>query len=213
MNDHALEKLIRLAAEAGDIDRFVPRPSLPNRFRLIRPMGALAAAAALMVLIGAPQSLNGPSRGALVGIDVRRLPSRVLTDGQRVERFRAQSQEHCTIMVIMRIWARECQCLAWELHRWEDGRPLEAIDPDEFVDIPLAISDAPPVQQLLIVAAARSSRGLPRLGEETDALMACLDRASLAAHGEDSTLLASAVQACLPDGVTVVPRSFVAGAP
>ncbi len=214
MNDRTLERLIQMAMEARDLEAPIHPRELPrSRFRVGRPLSALAAAACLMVILSLPQTEDGARHGSLVGIDVRRMPARLLADGERVERFRAESREHCTIMVIMRTWARECQCLAWELHRWEDGRPLEAIDPNEFVEIPLLIADAPPVQQLLVIAASREAHALPRLGEETDALMACLDRASLGAHGEDSATLASAVQACLPDGVTVVPRTFVTGSP
>ena len=67
----------------------------------------------------------------------------------------------------------------------------------------------PPVEQLLVVALARRAADLPGSEVGTEALLACLNSSPLETEfPEDINGFASAVEFCLPPGVTVVSQTF-----
>jgi len=114
------------------------------------------------------------------------------------------------MLAVFRAWHQDCQCLAWQLHVWEDGRPSVELLPQDICDIMIDVTDAPPVEQLLLVAIARDPEDLPRNSAQAGDLLDCLN-AVIPPSGPNGHVAAyaSAVRLCLPEGVTVVPQSFV----
>ena len=130
--------------------------------------------------------------------------------GPRVDCFQSTASEPCTMVALLRTWNSACECLMWELHQWEDGATLAEVSPGEPVDVRLDVADSPPVQQLLVLAVSRERGDLPDRPDKAEELLECLNHSAppLGAT-EDTASYASAVSACLPQGVTVVPASFV----
>ncbi|MFQ5805411.1 MAG: hypothetical protein ACE5I3_03050 [Phycisphaerae bacterium] len=237
MNDKDIDNLIRMAVEVEEIESLASararetsiedaahqlgRPAAPTRptIRLDRPLfrrrvwqiGLSAAAVAACVLLLLQQRLapRAPQRAAAVSLEIDYCPGLALHDGVRIDHFEPTATEHYVVLAIFRCWHDECQCLAWRLHEWEDGRTLAEIAPGEVLDIALDVTDAPPVEQLLLVAIAQHADDLPGSEADTYGLLDCLNEVTPPTNPCDSAAAyASAMQSCLPEGVTVIPRPF-----
>jgi hypothetical protein len=128
----------------------------------------------------------------------------------RVDSFQPICEAGCALVAIFREWNADCQCLAWTLHQWADGGSVTVLSPGEQGEIPLNVSDDPPIEQVLLLAVADSQDVLPTGGERADALLACLNDSALSPwHERDAKTYARAVENCLPAGVTVLPQTFV----
>jgi hypothetical protein len=144
-----------------------------------------------------------------IPIRVEYCPGVRLASGARIDRFQPSASERCSVLALFRTYHEECRCLAWRIYEWEDGRPLAELDPEQVVDIALEVTDAPPVEQLLVVAVARRPTDLPADHEQTTELLDCLNEVSPPTEWQaEASAYASAVKACLGSGVTVVPQSF-----
>lgn len=212
MRDADLQTLIRLAAEADGLApagarRLADVSSNTRRVRALGLVGLAAAAALALMLTPAPRH-TGRDRIPASAVHIRHLPGRTGADQRRVDQFRSSSSEPCAVLAIFHSWSRECECLAWKLHEWEQGRMVDSLEVGESADIALNVTGAPPVQQLLFLAVAPRRDQLPG-NAETTRLLACLNEAPPPARGEDWAAYASTVQTCLPSGVTVVPQPFV----
>jgi hypothetical protein len=218
VDDKDLENLVRMAAEIDALEQAarVAAPesdAAPVRIRFDRPrdrrpfwrLGAsTAAAAAVLLLVLLPLSSARHSR-----FEIAYCPSVPRFDGVRIDRFEPSSPQQCVVLAIFHTWQTDCQCLAWQLYEWEDGRPLAEFTPEQVHDITIDVTDAPPLEQLLLVAIAKNPRDLPSNEADTSDLLDCLNELAPPTdpHGS-ATSYASAVRACLPDTVKVVPRSF-----
>src|SRR5262249_31951779 len=130
--------------------------------------------------------------------------------GPREATFQPACDAGCALLAIFREWNADCQCLAWKLHQWENGGSVAELPPGQPVDIHLNVTDDPPVEQVLVLAVAQGRDTLPSSGERAAALLECLNDAPLSASAEqDVSAYTSAVAGCLPDGVTLLPQSFV----
>jgi hypothetical protein len=232
-----LESLIRMAVEIDELEQFVaagtgemPASGRPNESGRIvggnrtalpfdrRPfrrsawrsgLGAAAAAACLLLLIHPWSAESGPHIATAAPIEIDYCPGLPLHDGVRIDRFEPTTTEHCVVLAIFHTWQDECQCLAWQLHEWENGDALVEVTPGQELDIALDVTNAPPVEQLLLVAISRDPAQLPRTAEQTYELMDCLNEVTPPTDPCDSVAAyTSAVQACLAEGVRVVPRPF-----
>ena len=97
----------------------------------------------------------------------------------------------------------------WRLYDWGTGASVALATAGEPLDISIDVTDMPVVEQLLVVALARLPDDLPDDAAESQALLACLNSSSLETDTpEDITGFASAVESCLPPGVTVVSHAF-----
>jgi hypothetical protein len=217
VKDKELENLVRMAAEIDALEH-AARMSEPLRddspatipFDRVRDRrlpwrlgaGAAAAAAILLALLP-PATIPRPQ------FEIAYCPAVPRYDGVRIDRFEPSSPQQCAVLAIFHTWEKDCQCLAWQLYEWEDGRPLAEFTPDQVHDITIDVTDAPPLEQLLVVAIAKNARDLPSSEADTHDLLECLNELAPPTDPRDSaTAYASAVRACLPDSVKVVPQPF-----
>ncbi len=224
MNDRELENLLRMVAEVDELDRAarrademrrdvaatIPFGAARGRHWLSR-LGVPAAAVAALVLawVGAPSAPERPGVVCAPGLEILHWPGDREDDGARIDCFEPTPSERCVVLAIFHAWQPDCQCLEWQLYKWEDGRPLTELTPDEVRDITLDVTGAPPVEQLLVVVIAKDPRDLPGNDTQAFSLLDCLNDVEPATDAwESTTAYASAVQACLPASVRVVPRSF-----
>lgn len=113
------------------------------------------------------------------------------------------------MLAIFRAWDSACQCRQWRLYDWGTGGSVATATVGQPLDISLDVTGMPVVEQLLVVALARRPADLPDGAAETQALLACLNSSPLETEmPKDITRFASAVESCLPPGVTVVSHAF-----
>lgn len=218
VNDKELENLVRMAAEIDALDHAArlserlgddtPAIIRFDHGRDRRPFwrlgaGAAAAAAAILLALLPPATMPRPQ------FEIAYCPSVPRYDGVRIDRFEPSSPQQCAVLAIFHTWEKDCQCLAWQLYEWEDGRPLAEFTPDQVHDITIDVTDAPPLEQLLVVAIAKNASDLPSSEADTHDLLDCLNELAPPTNPRDgAAAYTSAVRACLPDSVKVVPQSF-----
>ena len=216
MNDKWLDSLLRMAVEVDQLEsRAAGQPPYaagridraPQPLRLRRQVAAAAVAACLaLLLVHTPSS---DSVAPAIALRIDHCPSTALVGGERTDRFEPSASEHCVVLALFRTYQEECRCLTWRVHEWEDGRPLAELNPDRVLEIALDVTDAPPIEQLLVVAAARLPADLPADFEQAAELLECLNEMFPPTECQaDESAYASAVRACLGDSVTIVPQSF-----
>ncbi len=222
MRDAELNLLIRLAAEADALHEpnsrrqrltSAPDAASATALRGVLPrigLVGLAAAAALAWMFAPIREGHAPGVIPASAITIRHIPGQrgALPSTPRIDRFRSSTTEPCVVVAIFRAWSKECECLAWKLHEWDPGRVVDQFAAGETTDIALNVSESPPVTQLLFLAVAARRDQLASTGEGAH-LLSCLNDASFPPRNEEYATLASAVQSCLPDGVTVVSAPFV----
>ena len=234
MNDKELERLLWMACEIDEIEQLAgkradPEAGAPARapadddivirigrgglgrrgWRAALSIGAVAAAACLWFFLRLPAEQSSVQQASALPLQVAYCPGVPFTDGQRIDRFEPNSPEYCVVLAIFRTWQQGCRCLVWQLHEWEDGRTLAELMPGDVPDIELDVTDAPPVEQLLVVAISPRASDLPSSDDEVDGLLQCLNELSPPTEScESAEVCAMAVESCLPEGVTVVPQSF-----
>jgi len=237
VNDKGIENLVRMAVEIGEIEdlasaqtRVIPvegaadhlgraadRAPAVIRFERRQPqrwlwqigLSAAAVAACVLLLSPPPRAPLAPRSAAAVPVEIDYCPGVPLSDGLRIDRFEPTATGHGAVLAIFHVWHDGCQCLGWRLHEWEDGRTVAEVAPGQVLDIALDVTDAPPVEQLLLVAISRHADDLPSSEADTYGLLDCLNEVTPPTDPCDSAAAyASAVQSCLPEGVTVVPRAF-----
>lgn len=135
-----------------------------------------------------------------------------IDDGEEpgLAHFRTVAEETCYVVALFRACDEGCSCLGWELFEWDaHGHTMAALSPDETLDIALSVADASPVGQLLLLASSGPPSDLPSTPDEAAQLLACLDEVSVSGcEDDDMSAYASAVQACLPESVTLVQQTF-----
>jgi len=210
MNDRELLSLIRMAMDAAELE--VDRPERAPLFvrstrsrTLVTCLVAGAAAAAIFVLSPRPAATPVEARPALA---LEYCPSDD-TQAPRIEHFGPRTEQFGLVVALLREWRGECQCLAWRVYEWADGRAITAIDPSDDLDIALDVSGAPPVEQFVVVAMSPHSGGLPVNRAEAEDLVACLNEQDYNADAEQLAHSESMVAFCLPDDVEIVARRFL----
>jgi|GEM_PF-3506102 len=225
MNENDLKNLIRMAVEIDEIDRgalqgdlaptnatVIPISRATRRKRLIKQLTWPVAAAVALTLSFFPSANRAPRDLGLASsgsFEVVHCPAVPVLNGKRVDRFRPSPGEKCSVLAVFHSWQIDCQCLAWQVYEWEDGRSFAELTPGQIHDITLDVTDAPPLEQLLVVLIANKSEDLPVCNPYSCVLLDCLNeiapptdpRANAAAY-------ASAVRSCVPDSVRVVPHAF-----
>jgi hypothetical protein len=222
VNDRELEKLLRVAIELEELERGASSPQrerdevhaepltawtrgVPILWRIAVP----AAAAAALALAFFPTPASRETVASVPSVAIEYWPGEHGDDGVRVDCFESTSTERCSVMAIFHSWRHECQCVEWQLYEWEDGRPLAELSPDEVRGIALDVTNAPPVEQLLVVAIAKDPTDLPEDEAAAIGLIACLDEVAPASAEDDrANEYAAAVRTCLPKSVRVVHQPF-----
>ncbi|MBU0618515.1 MAG: hypothetical protein KKI02_12425 [Planctomycetes bacterium] len=224
MNEKDLENLVRMAAEIDELEHaartfeslgdITPSTIRFDRRRRRQPVWQLgvfaaAAAAALLVALLPTTTDQQPSSAFASSFQIDYCPAVPRYDGVRIDHFEHSSSEQCAVLAIFNTWEKDCQCLAWQLYEWEDGRALAELSPDEVHRITIDVTDAPPIEQLLLVAIAKNPSDLPGDETQTYELLDCLNEVAPPTDPRESAAAyASAVRSCLPDTVTVVPQPF-----
>lgn len=220
MNERKLDMLLRLVGEVDAFERDLrtpvvvrangPRPV--RRLRLAVAPLAVAAAIALLWMLRLPNAAETTiAPGGSVHPPVRVQLAYCPAEGARASMVQPVADESSVVMAVMRVWNRECGCLIWQLHEWDNGEVVGELAPGEPLDIPLPGDTTAPAEQVVMVAVAREPGRLPQHAEDTAELLDCLYRSypnDASASDQDTALYASSLQSCLPEGVTVVPQTF-----
>ena len=202
MPDPMLEKLLRVAAEA----QAFARPLQPVRFARGWLWATSAAAAVLALVFVNPRTIERYS--VPVGaIEIEHV-SQAGQAGMRVDVLQPCLDTAAAALVLLRVWDGDCSCLQWKVHEFEDGSTITQMERGDAVQIPLDVSDTPPVEQSVLLAVARRPSDLPSRNER-DSLLACLNGVCPPALPSDASCQNPDVLPCLPDGVTLVQRPFV----
>ena len=201
-----------MAVEIDELERSATAPGvirLRSRLALRHLAVGMAAAAALFLTLWLPKMPQTPTPTAPT-VQVAYWPGIPNPDGSRIDCFEPIAPEGYALLAVFRLWQADCQCLAWHVYEWEDGQAATELVTDDICGIALDVTDQPPVEQLLLVAIARNPDDLPRDPAQASLLLQCLEDATLPDDaGECAAAYASAAQACLPAGVTVVPQTFL----
>lgn len=225
MKERALENLIRMALEIDELDRSATRPEFTEQAaadviafkrtgfssRLVRRLTVpLAAAIALSAVLlhtsrPVPPQQRGPST-ALAAVarpfDIDFCP---LESGHFGIGGGGDSNAY-KVIAIFQTWRQDCECHAWQLYEWEDHRSLTEMTPEQIREIALNVTGASPVEQLLCVAIASNAADLPLCVPESCQLVDCLNDVAPPGDARESAVeYASAVRACLPESIRIVP--------
>jgi len=208
MQEARLENLIRQLAEIDDLfgsGRTDPlQRRAPHRIEWLAPAAAILLALCFWI---PPRRPVPTDLTPVVSIDYE--PDPTPDRPPRIDRLHACADVEAYALILLRTWSHECECLTWRLHRTPEGHLLIRLRPGRGLEVPVDVSDAPPIEQVLILAVAREASRLPDSPEQLARLLTCLEQnLSPMPEDADTQQAVSLVQACLPAGVTVVPRSF-----
>jgi hypothetical protein len=223
MSERWLENLVRMAGEAERLDRCALPAAVPARAlggrgggerRWTRSLTFLAAAALVLCVILPHAWLTErkprPVRAAS-GVNICHLADETRVERVAVDPVVRGSADSAWLLALVRSWNVDCQCLLWELHRFADGGALADVRPGDSLSLDLNVAQSPAVEQVLVLAVADDrSRLAGATSADAVELLNCLNSRDIAATGEHDTAgYASAVQSCLPQGVTVVSRPLL----
>ena len=229
-SDAELDQLVWLAAELREFETCAttddslaralgnrlaaPAARRSIRVEPLRWFASVAAAAACGLIYLKTGAIDSQSSGRTAGAQA--IPVRVsytpdVSRGGGEQRHCVQSTpgESCAVLAVLRTWSSECQCLVWDLHRWDTGETIARSRAGESVDLVtnLRVNEPPPLDQVVLFAMARNRADLPAPGAESDRFLDCLLGASPASDiGVTSDNYAKTVRTCLPPTVTVVPQ-------
>ena len=214
MRNEQLGRLIRRVIELDDLAgeaqplAGILHPRISSARRPALSVGIAAAVAVAMLLpFGANRDYRTYAAPAMV-IDYA--PAHHGVDDSRIDTFHTCPTEDAFALVLFRAWDTDCQCVAWKLHEFADGRALMRLAAGEALEIPLDVSNSPPVEQVVVFAVSNRRDELPATAREAEELLACLNTTlPPSALGEQPVCCAAPVESCLPPGVALVQRSFV----
>ena len=200
---------LRLRAFRGEVVSAAPRRTSGRIAAVVLRGAAMAAAACLALLMWQrPAATVAPVTGD-IPINIEYTTHAALADERCVASFRNTTGEDCVVLAVFRAWDSTCQCRQWQLYEWEHGASLARAVAGKPLDISIDMTNMPAIEQLLVVALARRAGDLPGSEAGTEALLACLNSSPLETeHPDDIRGFASAVESCLPPGVTVVSQAF-----
>ncbi len=223
MNEQEFDNLIRMAVEIDELERSalafdeadrrdvtIPIRRAGGMQRPRRYLLSAATAAAVILALLPTLSNESPTPSANdTPFEIAYCPTVPQLNGIRIDRFEPSSPRECAVLAIFRAWHTDCDCLAWQLYEWDDGRPLAELTPEKVHEIMLDVTDAPPLEQLLVIAVAKNPNDLPRSESDTHDLLTCLNKVTPSSDlSDNAAAYASAVRSCLPDSVQIVPQSF-----
>jgi hypothetical protein len=141
---------------------------------------------------------------------VCRLPAEATVQRLTVDRTEPTTTEPAYLLALTRTWNRDCDCLLWDLQRWADGAMLASSRGSDTLELNVATGPANALQQVLVLAVAQERAALARSASDGGVeLLNCLNSRDLPASGEhDGVTYASALESCLPSGVTIVSHSL-----
>ncbi len=210
MRDRQVELLTRMLREADGLDG--PNYAASRDFgggNWSRTIGALIGVAACLMIFLRPQiPVGNGSFQAQIPFNVRYLPSvGSSTDGLRTDCLQSSSAESCSVLALLRRFSSECQCLVWDVHRWEGGDLVKLAAPGEALELLVDLEEtSPTVDQVVVFAVAKNSSDLPQSVHDADALLECLVHTSTEPDNGGALANADAVGRCLSSNVMIVPE-------
>lgn len=181
----------------------------PSRTGWLASAAPLAAAAVLGFLMVRAPTLERPA-GAAQRVPVSIARSAENGRSERISRFQSCADEDAYAMVVFRAWSSECNCIRWRLHEFADGSVLARLSAGGGLEFELAYAGDPPnVEQMVLLAVARRAADLPSAPDASESFLECLDH-SLPPElpGASQQNSPTAVLACVPNDVYVVPHAF-----
>jgi hypothetical protein len=221
MADRWIENLVRMAGEAERLDahaganfaviRSQPGSGLRRRATSLTALAAAILALAVILPLHARFERERPLARMQSGVDICHLSDETRAERVAVDPIVRESADPAWLLALVRSWNVDCQCLLWDVHRFADGGALKNVRPGESLSLDLNVSQSPAVEQVLVLAVAPDrGRLVGATAGDAAELLNCLNSRDLAAADEhDSGSYASAVQSCLPQGVTVVSRPLL----
>lgn len=225
MTERWIENLVRMAGEAERLDSSIVADGAQLRSsrriatwqRWVAPLtGVAAAVLALWVILPIHSRLT--ERRAVdageAGVNICHLPGETRVERVSIGNLVRENSDPAWLLALVRSWNVDCQCLLWDVHKFADGGSLADVRPGESLSLDLHAAQSPAVEQVLVLAVAEDRGRLAgATAEDAVELLNCLNSRDIAAAGEhDSASYASAVQSCLPQGVTVVSRPLLQSA-
>ncbi len=206
MPDPVLERLLRAAVEAEAFARPIRRLRLASWWLL-----ATSGAAALLALVFMnPRSVTRYRTIPAKAISIEHVSSPVSQAGQRIDVLQPCLDTAAAALVLLRVWDRDCSCLQWQVHEFEDGSTITEMARGEAVQIPVDVSHAPPIEQSVLLAVARRASDLPSTVDAREDLLACLNGVCPPSLPDEASCGNPDVLPCLGEGITLVQRPFVA---
>ena len=222
LTDDELDVLLRLVYESRTLTGAprlaatqLGRPTQTGALALTTPTrwwtAVLATAAVLAVWMRPPAPHHSsPTQAGVSLIPVRMnyLPAVASSGHDRQDCVQSTPGESCSVLAVLRTFSSECQCLVWDLYRWDTGEIIRRTDAGERIEVVTSIEPAPSLDQVVVFAVAPSRTNLSN-SKEAATLLECLIGSAEAGHPAPSPEeTATVVSACLPSGVTVVPQVF-----
>lgn len=181
-------------------------PALPRWAARLAP---LAAAACLAMLLTLETGVESEAIGGIIPVHIEHTVLAARDDERCEASFSNTADQNCVVLAVFRMWDAACQCGQWQLYDWGKGAAVARALAGTPLNIAIDVTDMPSVEQFLVVALAHDAADLPHGESETEALLACLNSSPLETEiPEDITGYASALESCLPPGVTVVSHAF-----
>jgi hypothetical protein len=223
MTERWIENLLQMANEAERLDaRSVSDgPSLRVGRRMVAwhrwvaPVAGLAAAV-LAICVILPIQSHLADRvvvdRAEAGVNICHVPGETRVERVSIDHLVRENSDPAWLLALVRSWNVDCQCLLWDVHTFADGGALADVRPGESLSLDLHAAQSPSVEQVLVLAVAEDRGRLAgATAEDAVELLNCLNSRDIVATGEhDSASYASAVQSCLPQGITVISRPLLA---
>lgn len=196
MREHLVERLVRQALEVDALERaaFAERPAvlrLPGWARWGVAVASAAACTLFWAWAPSPQGSGPTDRQTRTPRDAAGL----------VE----SSSQREIFLALFRVWSRDCECLAWEAHRWQGPPDAARLAAErEPLETGFDASETPPGGQFVLVSLPTEKAGRADR-EATHELLACLNTSAPHADlNEPVECSAGAVEQCLPEGAHVL---------
>lgn len=134
------------------------------------------------------------------GIEISSLHRVARSEGRVVREFGISSTRPSFAVVVFRTWDRIERRLDWVPPGWKDGDPRTQLT-EAPVLAAIDVTEDPPVEQAIVVAASKSRSVLPESEEGIKQLFACLRQQIPPAASDDapSPDYTAALRHCLPD--------------
>jgi hypothetical protein len=218
MTDREIERLMRMAFEAEDLERSALAEPAPlrlvgggaRRWLAGRGMATAAAASLALAFFVMHKSVAPVPKGPLASAGNPSHPreSQGATAGTMA--VSGTTDDQCVVMAVFRGADGQCSCLDLKEHEWANGRRLSQIDKRELLDVAMQAPCATNAHQVLVVAVEGKGTALPRSREQAEAIAARLaDVPATNRHSDVSSYAYAAIPDLPPDATVVAEKLAV----
>lgn len=215
MDDRELERLVRMAVEAEELERSADGPllfaSITGQARggrrwvsLLAGTGAMAAGL-LVAFVVLSKVVTQPSHH---GETVAKGPAKegviaVAPDANQPKIVEAKADEKCVVITAFRNPDGRCSCLNMATPEW-NGQRLADVRRSELLDVALRHACTDEANQVFVVAVSGKADTLPKTRDEAEAIAARVAEAPVGRHSEDISPYVYAAMPQLAADATVV---------